>query len=375
LIVLAIVIGIPLLTVGSYVAYVAGSYHRIGDIDLEISSKSKEAVVPTGENLTITSYNIGFGAYSDQYTFFMDAGYDADGNATAGYYGKGISAEDVEKNVAGSLKAVQDLSSDFYLLQEVDQDSDRAYHINQREIFETAYPDYDSSYCVNFDSAYLFYPFYDPHGKSLAGLLTMSKYKINEAKRKEYTVSDSFSKFFDLDRCFACHRYAVEGGEELVVVNSHMSAYDEGGVIRNKQLKELASYIESEYAKGNYVIVGGDFNHDLLTGNPDYSYTREDFAYKDQIKQGRPDWLSFMFDEDGQSSFSDDFKVWASDNEPSCRDADVPYERGDTFVSTVDGFICSKNIAVTGVVTTKNTDDKPFSYSDHQPTTLSFSLN
>lgn len=375
MIVAGIAIGLPLLTVGGYVIYVTASYHRIGDADLEITARSSKTSVPSGETLRITSYNIGFGAYSDQYTFFMDEGYDSDGNPTSGHYGKGMSKEDVEKNTAGSLEAAEALSSDFYLFQDVDQDSDRAYHINQRGRFEEAFPTYDASYCVNFDSVYLFYPLYDPHGKSLSGLLTLSAYSMEDAKRKEYTVSDSFSKFFDLDRCFAIYRYAVDGGKELVVINSHMSAYDEGGSIRNKQIQELKECIESEYQLGNYVIVGGDFNHDLLTCNPTYAYTRDDFAYKDQVKQKKPDWLHYMFDEDGSSPFSGDFTIYASDNEPSCRDADTPYERGTTFVSTVDGFVCSNNVSVSSVYTTKTTDDTPFAYSDHQPTTLTFSLN
>ena len=45
----------------------------------------------------------------------------------------------------------------------------------------------------------------------------------------------------------------------LVVVNLHLEAYDdgEGKIAQTKQLRE---FIEAEYAKGNYVIAGGDFN-------------------------------------------------------------------------------------------------------------------
>lgn len=374
LITLSVLIGLPLLTVGGYVAYVAGSYHRIGNQELTIAKASVVREVPVGEGLSVTSFNIGFGAYSDQYTFFMDEGFDEDGKKTVGHYGKGVSKEDVQKNTDGVLSGAKALQSDFYLLQEVDQESDRAYHINQREAFEKAFSDYESTYAVNFDSAYLFYPFHDPHGKSLAGLSTLSRYALKEASRQEYTISTSFSKFFDLDRCFAVHRLTVENGKEFVLVNSHMSAYDEGGKIRNTQIKELHSYIKAEADKGNYVVVGGDFNHDLLTNNPDYGYTQENFAYKDDIKQGRPEWLSYMFEEDGSSPFDDGFKVIASDEEPSCRDCDVPYTRGDTFVSTVDGFIVSENVRVESVHTAKLREDRPFAYSDHQPTTLRFSL-
>lgn len=173
---------------------------------------------------------------------------------------------------------------------------------------------------------------------------------------------------------FSSHRFKVENDKELILINSHMSAYDEGGKVRNAQLNQLNDFMKTESEKGNYVICGGDFNHDLLTNNPNFpEYNNENPAYKNEIKQLRPDWLSMMFDENKQSDFDDEFVVYASDNEPSCRDADVPFEKGYTYVSTIDGFICSSNVEVKEVVTTR-TGEKGFIYSDHQPSTLTFVL-
>lgn len=370
----AVVIGLPLLTGLSYLSYVVFSYHRIGDTTLDISKNSFTDTIETGKEFTLTSYNVGFGAYSPNYTFFMDTGYDENGNNTAGTYGKGISKEDVLKNTDGSVSVVKDLNSDFYALQEVDIDADRSYHINQKEAFEKTLTSYDNTFAVNFDSAYLFYPLNDPHGKSKAGLATYSKYNITESNRKEYTISTGFSKFFDLDRCFSVNRIKVSDGKEFVLINSHMSAYDEGGTIRNKQIEELHSFMKAEYDKGNYVIAAGDYNHDLITNNPMYTkYDKDNFAYKDIIKQKKPDWLNYMFEEDKTCKFDDGFTIYADDKEPSCRDCDVTWDRGYTFVSTVDGFIVSKNVKVSSVTTTK-VGDNGFSYSDHQPTTLKFSF-
>ena len=370
----AIVILVPILTVLSYVSYVVFSYHRIGNMTLDVRKDAKKEKVKIGEELSLTTYNIGFGAYSPDYTFFMDLGYDENGAKTAGIYGKGISKDDVQKNTDGSIKTVKELNSDFYALQEVDIDSDRAYHINQKEAFEKAMADYDNTFAINFDSAYLFYPLNDPHGKSKAGLSTYSKFSISESERNEYTIATGFSKFFDLDRCFSINRIPVEDGKDFVFINSHMSAYDEGGTIRDKQIDELYSFMKSEYDKGNYVIAAGDFNHDLLTNNPLYpQYTKENFAYKDMTKQPKPDWLSFMFDDNKASKFDEGFTVYAANNEPSCRDCDVPWQRGYTYVSTVDGFIVSENIKVNSIET-KKVGANGFAYSDHQPSTLKFSF-
>lgn len=375
IIVIICIIFVPLVISLSYVGYVVFSYHRIGDKELSVTHKSNNIAVELNKDLTFTTYNIGFGAYSDNYSFFMDKGYDENGNPTQGKYGKAISKEDVLKNINGSIKIAKELNSDFYAFQEVDENSDRAYHVNQKEMLINEFNNFDSTYAINFDSAYLFYPFNDPHGKSLAGLSTFSKYKINTSYRKEYTVSNDFSKFFDLDRCFSVNKIKTSNNKELVLINSHMSAYDESGVIRNKQVHELNSFMKSEFNKGNYVVCGGDFNHDLLTNNPLFSmYNTTNFAYKNIIKQKKPDWLSYMFDENKKSNFGGEFNIYAADNEPSCRDCDVPYTINDTFVSTVDGFIVSGNVKVTKVFTTKTIEPNGFNFSDHQPTTLTFNL-
>lgn len=373
LIALAICIVVPIAVVGGYVGYVAATYYRVGNIDLTVEKNSENTTVERGKVLTMTTYNVGFGAYSPEYTFFMDTGYDENGDPTSGKYGKGMSREDVAKNTEGSRKLIETLNSDFFALQEVDIDADRSYHIDQKEILSKAIPSTDSTFAQNFDTGYLFYPFNDPHGKTKAGLTTLSKYQIREAKRMEYTISTGFSKYFDLDRCFAVHRLTVDADHDFVFINSHMSAYDEGGMIRDKQLNELYSFMKSEYDKGNYVIAAGDFNHDLLTNNPNYSYTLEDYPYRDQIRQQRPDWLSYMFDQDRKSYFDDGFVVAAANNEPSCRDCDVTWKPGYTFVSTVDGFIVSKNIKIDSVETYKSVENG-FAFSDHQPSTLKFEL-
>lgn len=134
IIVIICIIFVPLVISLSYVGYVVFSYHRIGDKELSVTHKSNNIAVELNKDLTFTTYNIGFGAYSDNYSFFMDKGYDENGNPTQGKYGKAISKEDVLKNINGSIKIVKELNSDFYAFQEVDENSDRAYHVNQKEM-------------------------------------------------------------------------------------------------------------------------------------------------------------------------------------------------------------------------------------------------
>lgn len=370
------VLGTVILVAGGFVGYIFLSYDRIGDIELDITSNSKNTNLKINESYSVSTYNIGFGAYSQDYTFFLDTGYDIEGNETCGYYSKAKSKDEVLTNTNGSIDVMKSLDLDFMLLQEVDIKSTRSYKVNQNELFSKEFKTYDNVFAYNFNSAFMPYPLYDMHGKSKAGLSTFSKYQIFSAERVEYTISESFSKFFDLDRCFSVSQIKVNNGKILYLINSHMSAYDKGGSIRETQVKELNDFIKNVSEKGNYVIVGGDFNHDLLTYNPDFNYSSDNKVFNNVLKD--PDWVAPYFDNQGKSPLVDGFKVVASDNVPTCRNNDIAWNPSLTYKCVVDGFIISNNIEV---ITHYNIETNNgnlglngFAYSDHQPAYLEFIL-
>ena len=374
--ILAVLIVVVLFVVG-YVGYVLLSYNRIGDMDLDITTAASNNEVKIGDVYSVSTYNIGFGAYSQDFTFFLDTGYDENGEETCGYYSKAKSKEEVLFNTNGAIDTILDLNVDFALFQEVDTDSTRSYKINQNEMIKQAFTGFDSTFAINFHSAYLPYPLYDMHGIANAGLATLSKYKIQSAKRYEYTISDSLSKLFDLDRCFSEIIVDIEGSDKkLHIVNSHMSAYDKGGVIRAKQIEELNAYMKECQEKGDYVVIGGDYNHDLITYNPDFSYTKDNIPF--YVNKKAPDWVSYFYDENGTSEFIDGYSIVTSDNNPTCRNNDMEWEPGKTFTCVVDGYIVSNNIEIVYIenVQTKqgNKGYDRFAYSDHEPVYMQFKL-
>ncbi len=372
-----IVIDLIIVIVGGYLLYIVASYSRIGNVSLNVTNNSSLDEVSTSQTYSITTYNIGFGAYSQNYTFFLDSGYDDNGNETVGHYGKALSKDDVLFNTNGAIKTIQEKSPDFALFQEVDTNSTRSYHVNQYEKITGNFTTYDQTFCSNFHSTFLPYPLYDMHGSVQAGLAIMSKYKISSANRYEYTISNSMSKFFDLDRCFAVNTINVSNGKTLYIVNSHMSAYDSGGTIRKQQMLELNNFLAKCQENGDYVIVGGDYNHDLITYNPAYTYTSENRVFN--MTKKAPDWLAYFFNEDGTSELIDGYSVYADDSNPTCRNNDVEWNPDNTFVCVVDGYIVSNNITVSLVqnIQTKqgNKNLDGFAYSDHEPVYMEFSLN
>lgn len=354
----AVVLGAAVLLVGGYVGYMQLEYDRIPDGQaLEITGQA-DKTLRAGEEYTALTYNIGFGAYGPEYSFFMDSGVMADGTAVQGKHGKARSKDEVQTNTAGAIEQLT-AGDDLVLVQEVDQNADRSHHVDQTALITQAMEDYAGTFACNFHSAYIAYPFHDPHGATTAGMLTFSKFPVQEAVRRSYPVDESFFvKFTDLDRCFALLRIPVENGRELVLINSHMSAYDEGGTVRARQLEMLCGVLQQEYAAGNYVIVGGDFNHAL----------GPDAATAFPCQQQFPGWVHTLEDSD----LPDGFSIVTAQNEtqvPTCRAAEIPWQPGVNYTTNVDGFIVSANVQAEA----ENIDTQ-FAYSDHNPVRLRFVL-
>ena len=116
--------GVVILAVLVYAAYVFLSYYRLEDrLALEVfpaASSTYESLSPAIP-YRVASYNIGFGAYSADYTFFMDGGSES----------RARSKESVYENIDGAIAALQAMDADFLLLQEVDIDGTRSHHINE----------------------------------------------------------------------------------------------------------------------------------------------------------------------------------------------------------------------------------------------------
>lgn len=352
-------IGILLVVIIGYVGYMQMHYYRIPD-NRKLSIKNNQSKQLSLHHLySIITYNVGFGAYNHNFDFFMDKGELKNGTKTQGTRGTAFSKQSVLASTNGVIKTMKKQNPDFMLFQEIDTHSTRSHYVNQVNLVEHAFKNYDHVFANNFHSAYLAWPLYDPHGSVQSGLLSMSKYHMQSAVRRKYPVSSAFiSKFTDLDRCFTVMHYPIKGGKELIVINSHMSAYDKGGKMRKAQMKILSKVIEAEYKAGNYVIVGGDFNHalgrDMLTH----------FDHQEKI----PSWVSVL----DQKMLPKDFIMVKATNRErvaTVRSTDMKYRPKVNYQTVGDGFIISKNIKAKA--TDINTD---YRYADHNPVRLGFSL-
>ena len=100
------ILSTALFLAGYYVVYLYCGYQRIPDWRAPVAVERTEEKAPAGEELTLITYNVGFGAYSADYSFFMDGG----------EYSRALSADAVRENIGGAIDVVKAENPDFVLL-------------------------------------------------------------------------------------------------------------------------------------------------------------------------------------------------------------------------------------------------------------------
>ncbi|MBM7643432.1 endonuclease/exonuclease/phosphatase family protein [Streptococcus loxodontisalivarius] len=329
-----------LLIVAGYLLYLFADYHRLPDkLSQKVNHVAIESQLSLNRSYTITSFNIGYGSYPADYTFFMDGGSEV----------RARSRQNVLDNLQEDVNLLESLDSDFTLLQEVDKKGDRSRRVNEVSYFQEAFKDQSSLFTQNYDSSYLFYPVTNPIGQATSGLLTLSKFDWEDSTRYQLPIETNYKKFFDLDRAFSLNRFTLENGRALVIVNVHLSAYMDDQTIQKAQLDTLFNQLKSEIDQGNYIICGGDFNHTLAGESHEELTWMKAFPTED-LPQG--------------------LRVVAAQNAATARTLDEPYQEGQSVTGIIDGFLVSDNIEELAI----ETKDNHFVSSDHNPVQMTFKM-
>lgn len=306
--------------------------------------------------LSLVIWNLGFGGLGAQSNFFYDHGdfFFANGRMVR-------SPEHLVKDYNHGIEQfVTQTKSDFFLLQEVDYDSRRSYYTNQFENIQEIKTDYAAAFAANYKVPRVPVPVFEPwraYGYTHSGLATYSRFQPSSSTRFQLPGDHPWpTRVFQLDRCVLFQRYAMADGKELVIGNVHNSAYDKGGVLKKQQMEFLKDMVLKEYEKGNYVILGGDWNQ-----VPPY------FKF-DAFMPGNASGFT-------QINIPTDFMPkdwqWVYDpTVPTNRKAADIYEKGATFVTLIDFFLLSPNLKALNI----KGINQNFAFSDHQPVYLEVQL-
>lgn len=330
---------------GVFILFVHLTNYKPKDIEpLPIKEGNNTAVVQTETPYSILTWNTGYAALGKDQDFFMDGGKKSGAD----------SKEEVLENLSKMNVSIEEINADFVFLQEVDEYGKRSKNIDQIKAYEREH--YYHSFATNYKTVFVPVPVTSPMGGVHSGIMTQSKIKPESATRYSLEGKETFIvQLFDLNRAFTISRYPVNG-KELVLINTHFSAFDKGGKIREQQLNQIKKVLADEYSKGNYVILGGDFNHELPgTSSDNFTWTVP-----------LPDWIQ---------KFPTDFNLnnynWAVDPTiPTVRSNEQAYVKGENFVAIIDGFLVSDNIEIKNV---RNFDFN-FENTDHNPVYMQFIL-
>lgn len=297
------------------------------------------------DTLTVYAWNIGYAGLGEESDFFMDGGKMVNPP----------SQETVEKNLAGIRAFIADHPADAWLLQEVDVNSARTGGLDEYAGIQDTYNG-SSAFAYNYNCPFVPIPL-PPMGRVESGIATFTAYKMgHDTERISLPCPFSWPvRAANIKRCLLVTRLDIEGSDkELVLVNLHLEAYDDGdGKIA--QTNRLISILEEEYTKGNYVIAGGDFNQT-------FPGALENFPVMDAEK-----WTPGVLE---QSILPEGWQFACDISSATCRLLDQPYSDACQLY-VIDGFILSPNVSVVEV----ETMEENFVYSDHNPVRLTISLD
>lgn len=295
-------------------------------------------------SLTLYSWNIGYAGLGEESDCFMDGG-------TMVYP---PSQEVVKKNFDGILDFMAQNPADAWLLQEVDLKSSRTNYTDQITPLANALGG-NHSFAYNYKCLFVPIPF-PPIGYMESGVATFTGLQIkDDAQRIALPCPFSWPvSTANLKRCLLVNRLPIEGSDqELVLVNLHLEAYDDGeGKIA--QTKFLMDILQEEYKKGNYVIAGGDFNQT-------FPGALDAFPIADPSK-----WTPGVLE---KHMLTDGWRFAFDSSCATCRLLDQPYSDACQLY-VIDGFILSPNVKPESVQTV----DLGFRYSDHNPVKLEVTL-
>ncbi len=328
-----------------FLAYASITDYRPDEITL--LSEGQEEYIPLSDSIELNciDWNIGYCGLDKDMDFFYDGG---------------DKVRPEKDQVQRNLEAVLDYISgqdtvDCWLFQEVDRESKRSYRSDQFAAIGSLLEDYYSSFGKNYDVFFVPLPVSHPYGKVLSGIASFCRFPFTRTVRHSFPGNYSWPMgVFMLDRCFTVNSIPVSGGKELLIINTHNSAYDDGS-LRKNQMEYIREFLLKEYQVGNYVLVGGDWNQCPAGFTPGYSAHIFDT-------------LSLLYIED---NYLPGDWTWAYDPDvPSNRRVLKPYDPVTSPTTVIDYYLLSPNIELLSV----KTDHLNFENSDHNPVRLKVKL-
>lgn len=230
---------------------IRGAMHLPAPIeDVYVRCTTEAPAAKAGEPLTVLVWNVQYGA-SRKHHFFYDGG-----EAVA------VPEADVTWTLDAIAEVVRDVDPDVILWQELDRHSDRTHRIDMVPELLARVPYACSASTTYHRSAYVPYPGHHHLGRVDMHLGVFSKVALGEARRHQLPLLDEplWRAIFNLRRAVLEVEVPVEGGADLTLLDTHLSAFSRGDGTLPLQAQRLRRLSLDAAAQGRGVLLAGDMN-------------------------------------------------------------------------------------------------------------------
>lgn len=299
-----------------------------------------DSLPPAGATLRLMTWNIGYAGLGEESDF------QADGGKMLRPPGR----KTVQKNLAGIQAVLREEAPDILMMQELAAPGFLTRNVDVLSGVKDALPGYGMVFSSDIRTRLFPAPLGLRHGLGTFMQVAGGQTKILRLVEEPEPIMG-----------FIQRRYHVQvteldvSGAPWVILNVHLSAFDEGAGTRMQQVREVLDLAQSHYQQDKAVVLGGDWNMRLAP--TEFPYTSEETALfwvhdfpRDTV---RPGW-----------------QVVTDPAVPTTRTNEQPYTAGVNYTTIIDGFVVSPNVTVEEV----RGLDLGFRITDHQPVVATFRL-
>lgn len=220
----------------------------------EVACAADAPQLQPGQALKVLNWNVQYFAGKD-YVFWYDL-LDESGPDER------PSPQAITATLEEVARVIADEQPDVVLLQEVDEGAARTDGEDQlarlQDVLDEAFPCHASTFYWKAS----FVPHPRIMGAAGMKLSTLSRYRIDSATRHQLAQlpSDLLTRQFHIRRAILETRLPVDGGEDLVLLNTHLDAFAQGTDTMQLQVAETRNLLDGLSAADQPWVIGGDFN-------------------------------------------------------------------------------------------------------------------
>lgn len=328
-----------LIVLGAVYLLLAGCI-TLTDKTIPISRKAAAApLAPAEQPLVIMTWNIGYAGLGEESDF------KADGGEMLRPPSKAV----IRKNLAGIQEVLRREQPDVVLMQELAGPGFLTRGVNVVAGVKAALADYGMTFSSDIRTRLFPGPLSLKHGLGTFLHVANGGTEIVRIAEEPGPIMG-----------FIRRRYHVQvteldvSGQPWVLINVHLSAFDEGADTRMVQLREVLALAGSYYAQGKAVAMGGDWNMRLAP--TDFAYSASDDA-------------QFWLHDFPREELGEGWQIAMDPSVPSVRTNEQPYKAGVNYTTNIDGLVVSPNVQIDSA----RGIDLGFRFTDHQPVVLTLS--